>query len=293
MVTRRGDMLLKRCIKAHNERNYHVFYELLAGLDDMQKQQLSLQESETYFYLNQGRACEITSKQEQEDFLCLLRSLGRIGLMEDQLKTMWSILSSILQLGNVCFTSYEDGSQELAVIVSYTEIRIVAQMLQISSDRLHCVITQRVTNYLKPWHWKKAHLASSFLISALRHQQIVTSGFPKSQAPEDTSYDRIFSPLSVEGSIDARDSIAKALYSVLFDWLVQQINHCLMPVEMDSSVGIVDVYGFEDLGVNSFEQLCINYANEQLQHFFSQAVLAQEQVNDIGPNDEGVILMER
>ncbi|XP_048467111.1 unconventional myosin-XV-like [Rhincodon typus] len=224
--------------QARNERNYHVFYELLAGLDDIQKQELSLQQSETYFYLNQGGACEITSKQEHEDFLRLLHSLGRIGLLEDQLKTTWSILSSILQLGNVCFTSYEDGSQELAVIVSYTEIRIVAQMLQVSSDRLHGAITQRVT---------------------------------------ETSYDRIFSPLSVEGSIDARDSITKALYSVLFDWLIQQTNLCLMPVEMDSSVGIVDVYGFEDLGVNSFEQLCINYANEQLQHFFSQAVLTQEQ----------------
>ncbi|XP_078385251.1 unconventional myosin-XVB [Cetorhinus maximus] len=224
--------------QAHNERNYHVFYELLAGLDEEQKRELSLQESETYFYLNQGGACEITGKYEHEDFLCLLGSLGRIGLLEEQLITVWSILSSILQLGNVCFTSYEDGSQELAVIVSHTEIRIVANLLQVSSDTLHSVITQRVT---------------------------------------ETSYDRIFSPLSVESSIDARDSIAKALYSLLFNWLVQQTNAWLMPVEMDSSVGIVDVYGFEDLGVNSFEQLCINYANEQLQHFFSQSVLTQEQ----------------
>lgn len=43
----------------------------------------------------------------------------------------------------------------------------------------------------------------------------------------------------------SRDAIAKALYSVLFDWLVEQINKWLSPTEMDSTVGIVDIYGFE------------------------------------------------
>lgn len=42
-----------------------------------------------------------------------------------------------------------------------------------------------------------------------------------------------------------RDAIAKALYSVLFDWLLEQINDWLSPTEMDSSVGLVDIYGFE------------------------------------------------
>lgn len=109
----------------------------------------------------------------------------------------------------------------------------------------------------------------------------------------------------------SRDAIAKALYSVLFDWLVEQINEWLSPTEMDSTVGIVDIYGFEvsvqfglwsgnvqvikhilvqinsqwscdlmqNLGVNSFEQLCINFANEHLQHFVNKAVITQEQVS--------------
>uniref|UniRef100_A0A4W3KCT3 Myosin motor domain-containing protein n=1 Tax=Callorhinchus milii TaxID=7868 RepID=A0A4W3KCT3_CALMI len=93
--------------QAWNERNYHVFYELLAGLDEEQKEELSLQDSETYFYLNQGGACEIIGKHDHDDFVHLLGSLEKIGLLEDQRWLMWAILSSILQLGNVCFTSYE------------------------------------------------------------------------------------------------------------------------------------------------------------------------------------------
>lgn len=39
--------------KAQAERSFHVFYELLAGLDPTEREQLSLQEPETYHYLNQ------------------------------------------------------------------------------------------------------------------------------------------------------------------------------------------------------------------------------------------------
>ncbi len=75
--------------------------------------------------------------------------------------------------------------------------------------------------------------------------------------------------------------MAKALYGRLFDWMVNQINTLLVfnrPNMSDQlSIGLLDIFGFENFGKNSFEQLMINIANEQIQYYFNQHIFTWEQ----------------
>ncbi|CAL8314601.1 unnamed protein product [Arctogadus glacialis] len=93
----------------------------------------------------------------------------------------------------------------------------------------------------------------------------------------ETMREKIYTPLSVESAVDARDAVAKILYSLLFHWLTEKINAQVYPRQHSLSISILDIYGFEDLAFNSFEQLCINYANEYLQFFFNRIVFREEQ----------------
>ncbi|XP_051988166.1 unconventional myosin-XV-like [Xyrauchen texanus] len=224
--------------QAKDERNYHIFYEMLAGLPSQQKQSFYLQEAETYYYLNQGGDCEITGKSDGEDFRRLLSAMEILHFSAEDQNGIFRVLSSILHLGNVFFERYETESQEMASVVSAQEIRVVAELLQISPEGLQKSITFKVT---------------------------------------ETMREKIYTPLTVESAIDARDAVAKILYSLLFSWLTDRINKQVYPRNDALSISILDIYGFEDLTFNSFEQLCINYANEFLQFFFNRVIFKEEQ----------------
>ncbi|XP_077748512.1 unconventional myosin-XV [Canis aureus] len=224
--------------QAKNERNYHIFYELLAGLPAQLRQAFSLQEAETYYYLNQGGNCEISGKSDSDDFRRLLAAMEVLGFSGEDQDSIFRILASILHLGNVYFEKYETDAQETASVVSAREIQAVAELLQISPEGLQKAITFKVT---------------------------------------ETMREKIFTPLTVESAVDARDAIAKVLYALLFSWLIARVNALVSPRQDTLSIAILDIYGFEDLSFNSFEQLCINYANENLQYLFNKIIFQEEQ----------------
>ena len=94
--------------------------------------------------------------------------------------------------------------------------------------------------------------------------------------------DVVVSTMSTEQALDVRDALVKGIYGRMFVWIVNKINSAIFkPKSISShhrtSIGVLDIFGFENFAINSFEQLCINYANEKLQRFFNHYVFALEQ----------------
>ena len=84
-------------------------------------------------------------------------------------------------------------------------------------------------------------------------------------------------PLKVHEAQNARDALAKAMYSKLFDFIVKTINKSIPFSSSAHYIGVLDIAGFEYFENNSFEQFCINYCNEKLQQFFNERILKEEQ----------------
>ncbi|KAJ3121300.1 Myosin type-2 heavy chain 1 [Physocladia obscura] len=94
-----------------------------------------------------------------------------------------------------------------------------------------------------------------------------------------TRSEKIVTNMNVSQAGTVRDSVAKFIYSMLFDWLVKIINKNLIKDDDPSAqfIGVLDIFGFEHFEKNSFEQFCINYANEKLQQEFNQHVFKLDQ----------------
>ncbi|KAF2219669.1 P-loop containing nucleoside triphosphate hydrolase protein [Elsinoe ampelina] len=221
------------------ERNYHIFYQLIAGATDAEREELGLVPVEHFEYMNQGGNAQIVGVDDAAEFQATRDSLTRIGVDVNQQAQIFKILAALLHIGNIKIAATRTDSQLAADEPSLVK---ACRLLGISAD-----------NFAK-WTVKK---------------QLITRG------------EKIMSNLSQAQAIVVRDSVAKYIYSSLFDWLVDTINSSLARPEILESVksfiGVLDIYGFEHFTKNSFEQFCINYANEKLQQEFNQHVFKLEQ----------------
>lgn len=90
--------------------------------------------------------------------------------------------------------------------------------------------------------------------------------------------------LTREQAESARDALSMLLYSRMFDYIVKRINDNICANKYQSFIGVLDIYGFESFTVNSFEQFCINWANEKLQQQYNQHVFKLSQQDYIKEN---------
>uniref|UniRef100_A0A803YBX8 Myosin IXA n=1 Tax=Meleagris gallopavo TaxID=9103 RepID=A0A803YBX8_MELGA len=245
----------------HNERNYHVFYYLLAGASEEERSAFHLKQPEEYHYLNQmtkkplrqswDEYCydsepdcfSVEGEDLKHDFERLQLAMEMVGFLPKTRRQIFSLLSAILHLGNIRYKkkTYRDDSID---ICNPEILPIVSDLLEVKEE---------------------------MLFEALVTRKTVTVG------------EKLILPYKLAEAVTVRNSMAKSLYSALFDWIVFRINHALLnSKDMEEStktlsIGVLDIFGFEDYENNSFEQFCINFANERLQHYFNQHIFKLEQ----------------
>ncbi|XP_059514368.1 unconventional myosin-IXa isoform X10 [Myotis daubentonii] len=245
----------------HNERNYHVFYYLLAGASEEERLAFHLKQPEEYHYLNQitkkplrqswdDYCCDsepdcfsVEGEDLKHDFERLQLAMEMVGFLPKTQRQIFSLLSAILHLGNICYKkkTYRDDSID---ICNPEVLPVVSELLEVKEE---------------------------MLFEALIMRKTVTVG------------EKLILPYRLAEAVTVRNSMAKSLYSALFDWIVFRINHALLnskDLEQNTktlSIGVLDIFGFEDYENNSFEQFCINFANERLQHYFNQHIFKLEQ----------------
>ena len=83
-------------------------------------------------------------------------------------------------------------------------------------------------------------------------------------------------PLKPADARAGADALAKSVYGKLFDWLVKRVN-AAMEGERGTFIGVLDIFGFEIFEKNTFEQMCINFANEKLQQHFNRHTFKEEE----------------
>ncbi|CAN9500413.1 unnamed protein product [Ophioblennius macclurei] len=227
-----------------NERNYHVFYYLLMGASEEEKKEFKLLSPEDYHYLKQQNFKIEDEEDLRHDFERLQQAMEMVGFLSATKKQIFSVLSAILYLGNVTYRRKSTGRDEGLDVGPPEVLATLSDLLKVKEE---------------------------LLVEALTKRKTVTVN------------DKLILPYSQSEAITARDSMAKSLYSALFDWIVLRINHALLnKKDMEESVrclsiGVLDIFGFEDFENNSFEQFCINYANEQLQYYFNHHIFNLEQ----------------
>lgn len=168
------------------ERNYHVFYYLLSGATEAEREYLHLLPADKYNYLN-SRNLTLENCDEKYEFTRLKQSMEMVGFSAEKQRRLFNVLSAVLLLGNVEFfpkksTYHHDESVQVR---NPEVVSIISELLKVKQDTL---------------------------LAALTSKRVKASG------------ETLVMQYKLPEAIAARDALAKCLYGALFDWIVLQVG---------------------------------------------------------------------
>ncbi|KAM6936964.1 unconventional myosin-Vc [Xenentodon cancila] len=223
--------------QAENERNYHIFYQMCSCADSPEFKDLRLLSADKFRYTCMGSEITIEGVDDKKDMGETRRTFSLLGLEENFQSDVFKVMAAVLHLGNVEIRNL--GDDKSTVPPSDPHLAVFCELLGVGADGL--------------LRW-------------LCNRRIVLSA------------ETVVKPVPKERAVTTRDALAKQIYAHLFDCIIHRINAVLqVPGKQHAFTGVLDIYGFETFDVNSFEQFCINYANEKLQQQFNLHVFKLEQ----------------
>ena len=228
---------------AANERSFHAFYFLLAGATDAEREAMKLRSADSYRSLKSTGCLTVAGMSDVDECLSMRTAMRLVGFSEAEEQDMLRLLAAILTLQNIDFSPAPAGGGgplRAAAGDSKSALDVSASLLGVAPAELERALTHRT-------------------ITA--HGESITSPLVKA-----------------DECVETARPLVKATYARMFIALVERINGAIRPPGgAELTMGVLDIYGFEIFELNSFEQLCINFANEKLQQFFIEATLRGEQ----------------
>jgi myosin-1 len=241
-----------------DERNFHIFYQLLSSEVFTQPLGLS-KDPNAYRFLSVSKCSTVEGMSDTAEFKTTVKAMNHVGIKNKQIQAILSLVASVLHMGNVQFSEKDVNGSEGSKINKESKSALTA----------FCDLT-------------KTELEQISHTLLFRQLQTMAPG---------GKIDTYEVPQNPAQAAQRRDAIAKALYERLFDLIVERINVALAIADADMDdedmlhIGVLDIYGFEVFEKNGFEQMCINYVNEKLQQIFIELTLRAEQDEY---SDEGI-----
>jgi len=223
--------------QAPDERTFHIFYQLLQGASPDLKSQMILEDAKNYTFMTKG-SVRVPGIEDVEEFAATQNAMKVMGICEEDMNSIWRVISAALLFGNMEFKQERNSDQ--ATLPDNTVAQKVAHLLGIQ-------VTDLTKAFLKP----RIKVGRDYVTKAQTKEQVEFA----IEAIAKATYERLFKWIvtRINRSLDRTKR------------------------QGASFIGILDIAGFEIFELNSFEQLCINYTNEKLQQLFNHTMFILEQ----------------